>query len=120
MNALRAAAILDGTPEMPESWRVVQGHPRYSVAGGLWFPEVAIRDEVRQGQVIGRLVNVFGDEMEVVTAEHDGVVCSLRHYPATNPGNEVVGYYKVVQTLTSVRPGVRTRDQQPILVEVPR
>jgi predicted deacylase len=100
VNALRATNMLPGKPELPASWRVVQGHPRYSVAGGLWFPEVAIRDEVRQGQVIGRLRNVFGEETEAITAEYNGVVCSLRHYPATNPGNEVVGYYRVVQTLT--------------------
>jgi predicted deacylase len=100
LNALRAASMLPGKPELPASWRVVQGHPRYSVAGGLRFPQVAIRDDVQQGQVIGRLLSVFGEETEVITAEYDGVVCSLRHYPATNPGNEVVGYYKVIQTLT--------------------
>jgi predicted deacylase len=99
LNALRWLKVIDGNPDWPKKWRVVEGRPTYARTGGLWIPEVKIRDEVHQGQVIGRLINVFGELVDTVEAEYDGVVCSLRHYAATNPGNEVVGYYKTVKVL---------------------
>jgi predicted deacylase len=99
LNTLKWLKMIDGNPDWPKQWRVVEGRPTYARDGGLWVPEVKIRDEVKQGQVIGRLINLFGEVVDTVKAEYAGIVCSLRHYAATNPGNEVVGYYKTVKVL---------------------
>ena len=99
LNTLKWLKMIDGDPDWPKQWRVVEGRPTYAQNGGLWVPQVGIRDEVKEGQVIGRLINLFGEVVETVTAEYAGVVCSLRHYLSTNPGNEVVGYYKTVKVV---------------------
>jgi predicted deacylase len=98
-NILKYLRIIEGEPELPREYRLVTGSPHYSRHGGFWFPNVEMRDEVETGDVIGTLYDVFGDVIEEVRATHPGVVCSIRHYPETNPGNELVGYYEVKRTI---------------------
>jgi len=99
-NILTYLGITEGTPELPKEYRLVSGSPHYSRHGGFWFSNVKPRDEVKKGDTIGILLDVFGEVVDEVKAKHDGVVCSVRHYPETNPGNELVGYYEVVKSLT--------------------
>jgi predicted deacylase len=98
-NVLKGQGIIEGEPELPNEYRIVTGHPHYSRHGGFWFPKVKMRDEVEKGDVIGSLYDIFGELIEEVRATHPGVVCSIRHYPETNPGNELVGYHKVIRTI---------------------
>jgi predicted deacylase len=98
-NVLKCQEIIEGEPELPNEYRLVVGAPHYSRHGGFWFPKVKMRDEVEKGDVIGSLYDIFGELIEEVSATHPGVVCSIRHYPETNPGNELVGYYEVVRTI---------------------
>lgn len=99
-NILKYLGIIEGTPELPDEYRLVRGTPHYSRHGGFWFPNVKMRDELKKGDIIGTLRDVFGEVVEEAKATHDGIVCSIRHYPETNPGNELVGYYEVVRTIS--------------------
>ena len=98
-NILKYLGIIGGEPELPNEYRLVKGIPQYARHGGFWSPNVKVRDEVKKGDRIGTLVDVFGEVTEDVKATHDGIVCSLRHFPETNPGNELVGCYDVVEVM---------------------
>jgi predicted deacylase len=44
---------------------------------GFWEAAVAAGDEVGEGQVIGRVSNLFGDVLEEIRAPREGVVLFL-------------------------------------------
>lgn len=53
-----------------------------SPAEGLWYPTVAAGDEVTDGQVIGRIHDLFGEPLAEITTPHGGVVLFVTSSPA--------------------------------------
>ena len=59
-----------------------------SESSGIFIPEVPVSTFVRQGTIIGSVVDVItGSVEEVVTAPKDGVICAMREYPAIEEGS---------------------------------
>lgn len=55
---------------------------------GIYVPEVNIGDRVKQGDVMGKILNpLTGDVEEVVTAPMDGLVFTRREYPVVYSGS---------------------------------
>jgi predicted deacylase len=82
VNALRLLAVLDGKairhPQRlvgPRHWSV------HAERSGVWVPEIRAGDHVREGQVLGRQFDVFGDEIEVFRSPAD----ALAEYVCTSP-----------------------------------
>jgi hypothetical protein len=57
--------------------------------GGLLFNEVPLGAEVRRGQLLCRIVNVYGDEVERVTAPEDGVFVRATTLSTVSTGERV-------------------------------
>jgi uncharacterized protein len=53
-----------------------------SPAEGMWYPSVAVGESVREGQVLGRIGDLFGDTLAEITAPHDGHVLFITSSPA--------------------------------------
>lgn len=55
--------------------------------GGFFRSEVEPMQHVTQGQVLDRIYDVFGDEVEVITAPSDGIVFAVRTYGTCHSGS---------------------------------
>ena len=82
-NVLRYLGALDGTVERTPGQRTFgSSHPVYTPAEGLWFPEANLLDTVTRGQRIGRVENLFGEEVAEISAPADGIVLYFTSSPA--------------------------------------
>lgn len=73
-NTLRSLGMLEG--EVLET--LVTEVDRFtwlrSPAEGMWYPSVTTGEQVREGQTIGRIGNLYGDTVAEITAPHDGAI----------------------------------------------
>lgn len=63
---------------------LMSSHNQFPVSG-LWRPQKSLWDIIEEGEVLGSVVNVFGEVQAEVVAEHSGTVVSLlpmQHVPA--------------------------------------
>ncbi len=82
-NVLKHIGSLEGEPDSPEQQRVLRASRSViSPAEGLWFPEVDLEEEVTAGQRMGRIENLFGDELSAVRSPASGPVLYLTSSPA--------------------------------------
>ena len=83
-GALTAAGMLDYEPLAPpaEQFLVRTFTWQRSRGGGWWQAEVDVGDVVADGQRLGEVLNPFGDELEIVRAQHAGVVLFRTMSPA--------------------------------------
>ena len=54
---------------------------------GFLIPEVFLLEQVRAGQMLGRIVNLHSETMESFSANRDGVVALIRSCPVVAPGD---------------------------------
>ncbi len=86
-NVLRYLGALDGEVEAAPNQRVFRASNGFNApAEGMWLPEVALTEEVRAGQRIGRIENLYGDEIAAITAPVSGAVLYLTSSPAVREG----------------------------------
>jgi predicted deacylase len=86
-NVLRYLGALDGDPEPTPGQRVFSASNGFHTpAEGMWLPEVDLLEEVSAGQRIGRIENLFGDEIAEIQAPVTGMVLYLTSSPAVREG----------------------------------
>lgn len=74
LNLLRSFGMIPGERVPPAQTHVMRDFLGIRAThGGLLITEVALGEAVTQGQVLCRIFNVYGDEVEVVTAPEDGL-----------------------------------------------
>ena len=92
-NALRHLEMLPGEPEPP-------AHPMRTVGSfvwlrsqheGWWDAAVGAGDEVAEGGLLGRVRNLWGDELEEVRAPSEGVVLFSTTSPAVDANGILLG-----------------------------
>ena len=98
-NAMRYFGLIDGQPEIPEEYQVVNGTFAYSGTGGFFRPEVAPGALVKAGDPIGRVLSHWGDEVEQCAAPTDGMVLWIRKRAAIFPGEEVVIFGEILEVI---------------------
>ena len=81
-NALRSLGMLDGEVKSHEPVEIDQFTWLRSPAEGMWYPSVVVGEQVREGQNIGRIGNLYGDPLAEITAPNDGVVLFITSAPA--------------------------------------
>lgn len=82
VNALRLLSVLDG--EGVRHRQRLVGPRHWSVQAeqsGVWVPEIGAGEHVRERQVLGRMYDVFGSEIEVIRSPAD----ALAEYVCTSP-----------------------------------
>jgi hypothetical protein len=62
---------------------------------GMWYPAVALNDEIKKGQVVGHIRDYFGQSIAPVKAPGEGLVTAIRTSPATRVGNVLIEYGRV-------------------------
>jgi predicted deacylase len=74
LNLLRSLGMMGGAMEPPAEEHVMRDFVGIRANhGGLLITEVALGQAVRRGDLLCRIVNVFGDEVERVNAPEDGL-----------------------------------------------
>ncbi len=86
-NLLRALALLHGEPAPASTVHLVRHIEVRADAGGFLIPEVVLRQEVRAGQRLGTVVDLFGDPLLHVVAPQDGLVAGYRSANALHAGD---------------------------------
>jgi predicted deacylase len=90
-NVMRTIGMLDGEPEtfgrrmVIESMTIVRAH-----RGGLPQRRVELNDDVRQGDVVATVMDLFGETVETIAAPHDGPIVRIATFPALSAGERVV------------------------------
>lgn len=88
MNFLRAAGVLPGNPPRVETFTVVDGYRIITNdRGGFFDAAVSPGDRIREGSVLGTIVDVYGEVVETLRAPAGAdIVLGVSTYPATPTG----------------------------------
>ena len=81
-NALRVLGMLAGEVPSAAITEVDRFTWLRSPAEGMWYPSVAVGEQVREGQTIGRIADLYGDTLAEVSAPHDGAILFITSAPA--------------------------------------
>lgn len=98
LNLMRYLGMVEGSPQLPEKWTIVEGTYMHSQVGGSFHPRAQLREAVRQGDVVGIVTDLFGEVLETIKAPYDGIICSIRTFPSIRPGEWTVFVGKVLET----------------------
>jgi uncharacterized protein len=92
-NVLRQVEMLPGDPEPPPArQRQVSSFIWLrSTNEGWWDAAVGSGDEVVEGQLLGRVRNLWGDSLEEVSAPADGVILFITTSPAVTADGLLLG-----------------------------
>lgn len=77
LRALAAAGNLPDLMAVPGTRYIQEFSWCYSTQGGFWIADVRAGDDVRTGQVVGKIRALSGEVVETVIAEADGIVLFL-------------------------------------------
>ena len=84
VNVMKYMGMLEGEPEM----RI--GVPVNPERGGLWIQKAAAGERVKEGQILGEVVDLFGDTLQTITAPFDGVANNSRTSAVANSGDTLI------------------------------
>jgi predicted deacylase len=101
LNLMRHLGMVEGTPEVQENVLHLVGDGNLDIVtqapvGGLFLPKVAVSDRVRKGDLLGAIVDLFGNTLATINARMDGVVIMLRRIQRVQVGE---GLVQVTNTL---------------------
>lgn len=86
-NVLRYLGALDGEVEPTPGQRIFSSSNGFHTpVEGVWLPEAALQEDVAQGQRIGRIENLYGDEIAEIRAPATGMILYLTSSPAVKEG----------------------------------
>jgi len=88
-NIMKYLGLLDGQPKFRDKYILADGDFVSCDSGGFYIVEKKVHDMVRNGDVIGRIYDMFGNEIDQVTAPIDGAILSVRTFAKVSPGDWV-------------------------------
>jgi uncharacterized protein len=90
-NVLRYLKMMDGDPEIPgPQVQAIDWHNTRTSCSGLMHLQVTVGDEVRAGQQIAEIRDVFGQTVEAVRVAKGGLVLLAWAHKGVNSGDPVV------------------------------
>jgi predicted deacylase len=85
--------MIEGKLDLPEKWIWVEGPLIICKKGGFFLNRITKTGErVSKGDIIGKTINYFGEEVERVEAPDDGIIYLLRTTPSVYPGDWYCGF----------------------------
>jgi predicted deacylase len=91
MNILRYFGIIEGEPDMVKPAVDPKRYRYFAEQGGIWHPYVELGQEVKSGEELGNVTDLFGNELEAFAAPEDSTVSFLRVYYSVNCGEPLIG-----------------------------
>lgn len=91
LNALRHLGMLPGELEVPSrTVRMREFVGVRSTRGGLLYTDVPLGEMVKQGQPLARIVSVWGEQLEAITAPVDGLFVRATTLSTVTAGERVI------------------------------
>jgi len=89
-NIMRQLGMIDGEPELRDSYTAVTGTFARSASGGFFVAYAEPGETCKGGDPIAKVVDHFGNTLEEISAPQDGIVLWVRRIRTVRPGDEVV------------------------------
>jgi predicted deacylase len=94
LNLLKHLGIIPGAIEVAPAKFDLMGEgdidsATAASASGFFLPNVQLLDRVKSGEVIGRVLDLYGEVLEAIRSQQDGYVVMLRASPVVHPGEPV-------------------------------
>ena len=91
LSFLRGIDIIPGEPIRAERFSVIEKYRIITpTRGGFFYPMVKPGDPVSEGSPIARIVDVYGDEVEVLRSPVGGaIVIGIQEFPVVTTGSWV-------------------------------
>ena len=90
-NVLRSVGMLPGAIESLGDGRVIRAmHVVRARRGGLVERRVELKDEVREGDILATITNIFGEQTEVIRAPISGPIVRIATFPIVSAGERVI------------------------------
>jgi predicted deacylase len=95
-NVMKYLRMIKGNPELPEKQKFFKGRVQVRAGrGGLIITKVKCLQEIKKGQLIASIYNLFTmEEVEQVRAPREGTILRILTYPTVNMGDRIaaIGY----------------------------
>lgn len=98
-NVMKCHEMVEGAPDLPSSWSIIEGGWINSNQGGFLRPKVRLNQKVLKNNVLGEIVNVHGLKVEDIKAPYDGIVYGIRTFPSLDPGDWTFFIGKFLETI---------------------
>lgn len=99
MNVMRKLEMIEGASKFRSDQKVLSGLvPVKAKRGGIFIPKVNSGIALSKGQILGEIINVFGDTVETVTSPMDGVIILISVPPSVNTGDTLLAMARIVGT----------------------
>lgn len=95
VNVMRYMGMLEGEPEMRELKVNPEQARLYAKRGGIWRQKVEAGQRVKEGEVLGEVVDLFGETLQTVKSPFDGVANNSRTSHVVNTGDTLLSVVKV-------------------------
>jgi predicted deacylase len=96
VNVMKYMGMLEGEPEMKKRVPVNPEQAKFHAKqGGLWIQKAAAGERVKKGQIIGEVVDLFGETLQNVIAPFDGVANNIRTSVVANSGDTLIYVIRV-------------------------
>ncbi len=94
--------MISGEVIQAKEWGILKGTNVKCQYGGLIIPteKCRIDAEVKEGDHIVSIVDLFGNELIRVLAPQDGTILGVPASPVAYPGNNILTIAKVVKKIT--------------------
>ena len=89
LNMLKHIGVLEGKAKEHENPIIVERVWVRANKGGMFYPKAKLLMEVKEGDVLGVILNSFFEETEEVKSPSQGVILLIRTYPPTFSGEEI-------------------------------
>lgn len=91
-NTMRGLSMIEGQVRdyTDDAFICSSSHWIYSQTGGVIDVLPKLTEEVKKGQVIGRVYDVFGQLRDEIVADEDGVVIGKNIHPACDAGTRIL------------------------------
>jgi predicted deacylase len=98
-NIMRSVGVLEGDATCPDQWGILEGTNVRCKYGGIMIPteKCRIHNEVKKGDHMVTVYNLFGNELEKVLAPQDGMVLGVPVLPLAYPGNNILTIARVAE-----------------------
>jgi len=88
INVMKYLKILKGEPQTPPEQKIMRRNFKLKCnRGGIFLSKKKPGDLVRAGESLGKIMDLFGNVVEIITAPFDGVISSLYDLPPVNAGD---------------------------------
>lgn len=95
VNVMRYMGMLEGEPEMRELKVNPEQVRLFARRGGIWRQKVEAGQRVKEGEVLGEVVDLFGETLQVVKSPFDGIANNSRTSHVANTGDTLLSVIKV-------------------------